>query len=160
VVVQHMPQPFKHPKSGVYYYRRVVPQSLRAALGKTEFRISLGTKDLREAKRLYLDKAAHVEAEFARAVAGPSRVATLTDAEIGRLAAIYLHQRLEEDDEALVRGSAEEDALFRDLKQQIMEVGGYTNYSDEDATTPAGLSSRAYEKKGETLQIIGDGFPS
>ena len=52
-----MPEPFKHPKSGVYYYRRVVPAPLRPVLGRTEFRISLGTKSLREAKLKYPEQA-------------------------------------------------------------------------------------------------------
>lgn len=30
-----MPQPFKHPKSGVYYLRRKVPIPRRDALGRT-----------------------------------------------------------------------------------------------------------------------------
>src|SRR5271167_1523479 len=66
-----MPVPFKHPKSGVYYYRRVVPVRLRGTLGRTEYRISLGTKDLREAKRLYPAKADEVNAQIAQAMGGP-----------------------------------------------------------------------------------------
>jgi integrase len=87
-----MAQPFKHPKSGVYYYRRVVPGHLRQALGKTEFRISLGTKDLREAKRLYPEKAAEVEARFARAAGGP---VVLTHQQIIALAGRWYRQMLD-----------------------------------------------------------------
>ena len=68
---QGMPEPFKHPKSGVYYYRRVVPAPLRAALGRTEYRISLGTKSLPETKRKYPEVAARVDAELAQASGGP-----------------------------------------------------------------------------------------
>jgi integrase len=70
-VVRVMPHLLKHPKTGVFYYRRVVPQNLRAALGQTEIRISLGTKDSREAKRRLPEKAAAVEAKFAAAGRGP-----------------------------------------------------------------------------------------
>lgn len=45
--MQIMPQPFKHPKTHVYYFRKVVPPLLRSALGKGETRISLRTKDIR-----------------------------------------------------------------------------------------------------------------
>src|SRR4051812_16327977 len=45
-----MTRPFKHPKTGVYWLRRVVPASLRAAVGKRELKVTLGTKDPREAK--------------------------------------------------------------------------------------------------------------
>lgn len=44
-----MPRPFKH-KSGVYYLRRRVPADLVKLVGKTEEKVSLGTKDPAEAK--------------------------------------------------------------------------------------------------------------
>jgi len=43
---------FRHPKTGVYYYRRGVPKALRGAIGKREILRSLGTKDCETAKRL------------------------------------------------------------------------------------------------------------
>jgi hypothetical protein len=36
-----MPQPFKDPKTGVYYLRKVIPVVLREAIGKLEWRESL-----------------------------------------------------------------------------------------------------------------------
>jgi integrase len=90
-----MPQPFKHPTTGGYYYRRVVPAHLRKALGRTEFRISLQTKDLRVAKRRYLDKAAEVEAALARAGGGPI---TLTTKEVFALAGVWYRRMLDKYD--------------------------------------------------------------
>jgi hypothetical protein len=49
-----MTSPQKHPKSGIYYFRQSVPKECRSAIGKTEFKNSLGTKSLSEAKRLIL----------------------------------------------------------------------------------------------------------
>lgn len=46
-------QPWKHPKTGVYYCRIVVPKDIREAYGKTEIRKSLGTKSVAEARRLF-----------------------------------------------------------------------------------------------------------
>ena len=92
-MVQYMPQPLKHPKTGGYYYRKVVPAHLRKALGRTEFRISLGTKDLREAKRRYPEKAAEVEAALARAGGGPL---SLTNREVYALAGIWYRRMLDE----------------------------------------------------------------
>jgi integrase len=46
-------QPWKHPKTGVYYCRIVVPKDIREAYGKTEIRKSLGTKSAAEARRLF-----------------------------------------------------------------------------------------------------------
>jgi len=73
-VVQRMAQPWPHPKTGVYYYRRVVPAPLRKVLGRTEFRISLGTKDPGAAKVAYLTRAAEVEAKLREAAGGPARL--------------------------------------------------------------------------------------
>lgn len=95
-MAQYMPQPFKHPKTHVYYYRRVVPQHLRKALGRTEFRISLGTKDLREAKRRYPEKAADVEAKFAQVGGDPAH---LTHRQIVALTGSWYRRMLDEYDE-------------------------------------------------------------
>ncbi|MFT5439558.1 MAG: hypothetical protein ACI9MJ_001422 [Alphaproteobacteria bacterium] len=40
------------PKSGTYYFRRGVPTEIREEVGKPEWKESLGTKDVGEAKRL------------------------------------------------------------------------------------------------------------
>jgi hypothetical protein len=88
-----MPQPFKHPKSSVYYYRKVIPTALRQALGnKHEFRVSLGTKDLREAKRKYPEAASKVDAILTQAAGGPVR---LTHQQIVALAGIWYRRELE-----------------------------------------------------------------
>ena len=44
-MVLSMTQPFKHPKTGIYDYRKVVPELLRAVIGKREEKRSLKTKD-------------------------------------------------------------------------------------------------------------------
>ncbi len=64
-MVLMMARPFKHPTTGVYYYRRGVPEELRPLVGRREEKVSLGTKDLNEAKRLHAQKAAEVEARWA-----------------------------------------------------------------------------------------------
>src|SRR5437764_15316679 len=64
-MVGRMPSPMKHPKTGVYWYRKVVPAHLRAAVGKREIKRSLGTKDFREAKRLYPVAAEEAERQLA-----------------------------------------------------------------------------------------------
>ncbi len=40
---------FKHPKTGIYYFRKAIPEKLRAAAGKREWKVSLGTRDSKEA---------------------------------------------------------------------------------------------------------------
>jgi hypothetical protein len=60
-LAQLLPQPFRLPKTGVYYYRKVVPQALRPVLKKVEVRVSLRTKNVREAKIRYPAVAAEVQ---------------------------------------------------------------------------------------------------
>ena len=70
-VVRVMPHLFKHPKSGMFYFRRVVPPDLRERLGQREIRISLHTKDRSEAKRLLPETEVAVDAKFSAAREGP-----------------------------------------------------------------------------------------
>ena len=49
-----MAKPFKHSQTGVYYLRVGVPSELRPLAGKREIKKSLGTKDPKEAKRLFI----------------------------------------------------------------------------------------------------------
>lgn len=48
-----MTSPYKHPQTGVYYFRMAVPKALVPIIGKTVFKTSLRTKNLREAKLLF-----------------------------------------------------------------------------------------------------------
>ena len=66
-----MSRPFKHPKTGVYYFRRVVPEDLRGVVGKREVRISLKTKNPREAALGHVEVAARVAAEWTELRDGP-----------------------------------------------------------------------------------------
>ncbi|WP_318652304.1 DUF6538 domain-containing protein [Bosea spartocytisi] len=60
-MVLAMARPFKHPKTGVYWFRRVVPKDLRATVGKRGALRSLRTKDPTEARALHANIAAEVE---------------------------------------------------------------------------------------------------
>ena len=59
-----MARPFKHPKTSVYYFRRVVPEDLRTLVGKREVRVSLGTKDPREAASRHPAIAARIATQW------------------------------------------------------------------------------------------------
>lgn len=61
-----MAAPQKDVKTGVYYFRKGVPLALREAVGLTELRKSLGTKDPVEAKRRHAEVAVEVDAEWDR----------------------------------------------------------------------------------------------
>jgi integrase len=63
-MVLGMARPWKHPKTGVYWFRKVVPATLRKVIGKTEERRSLRTKDPRIAALRHPQVAAEVAAEW------------------------------------------------------------------------------------------------
>lgn len=62
-----MASPWKHPNSGIYYFRRAVPEDLRPIMGKREIKTSLKTRDPHTAKSLFISEAAKTESEFQRA---------------------------------------------------------------------------------------------
>jgi integrase len=61
-----MTQPFKHPVTGIYQFRKRVPKDLIPLVGKREEKLSLGTRDPREAKVLHARISAEVEARWAQ----------------------------------------------------------------------------------------------
>jgi len=149
---------WRHPKSGVYYFRRAVPDELRSIVGKTMIQQSLGTKDVAAAKRQVPSLALQTEREFVAAKekrAAPPRT-ELSDSEISLLAADYLHMRLAEDEAQRVQGSKEDDDLYKALKRQVEAMGmvDISGFSNDEATAEIGLSDRAYQKKAETLEFV------
>ena len=62
----------KDPRTDIYYFRKVVPERLRPAFGKREFKVSLETRSLAEARHKMIAPAARYEqlAAEAAAVAG------------------------------------------------------------------------------------------
>jgi integrase len=87
MVIALMSRPWKHPKTGVYYFRRLVPQHLRphAQRGEPghEFKRSLKTKDQREAVRRYPDAAALCDAYLAELNARREKAAAAIVAPLG-----------------------------------------------------------------------------
>jgi len=73
-----MARPWKHPKTGIYWFRKRVPDELQALLGKSEEKQSLRTRDPSEAKIKQLEVLAAVEARWTNLKAGPR---TLTERE-------------------------------------------------------------------------------
>jgi hypothetical protein len=88
---QVMPQPFKHPKTGVYWFRKTVPERLRPAVGRREIKVSLGTKDIREAKLRYPEAAARADLLLQQAARGPAH---LTHKQVVALAGEWYRQEL------------------------------------------------------------------
>ncbi|WP_157222783.1 DUF6538 domain-containing protein [Pseudomonas sp. GM67] len=108
-----MAQPFKHPQSGVYYFRRRVPDDLRPALGR-EYKRSLKTRDASEAKGRHAAEWIKSEEAFALAHAQLSGAEVLSAKDVQQLAARWFHRELAELEQsgkfhrALVPGDAVE----------------------------------------------------
>src|SRR5690606_1144649 len=66
LMVLKMTQPFKHPITGIYQFRKRVPKDLIPLIGKSEEKVSLGTREPREAKVLHASITAAVEARWAQ----------------------------------------------------------------------------------------------
>ena len=108
-----MAQPFKHPQSGVFYFRRRVPEDLRPALGR-EYKRSLQTRDANEAKGKHAAEWIKSEEAFALARAQLSGAEILSAKDVQQLAARWFHRELDELEQsgkfrkALVPGDAVE----------------------------------------------------
>jgi hypothetical protein len=86
-----MTRPWKHPKTGVYWLRRRVPEKLQGILGKTEEKRSLGTKDPTEAKVRLSKELATLEDKWVNLQKGPT---VLTESDAHRLALPFYERRL------------------------------------------------------------------
>lgn len=67
-----MSRPFKHPTTGVYYFRKAVPEDLRPLVGRREEKRSLRTKDPKEARLIFAEVAAEVSKEWIRLRSEPT----------------------------------------------------------------------------------------
>jgi hypothetical protein len=65
-----MARPWKHPKTGIYWLRKAVPEDLRPLVGKWEEKRSLTTRDPSEAKRRHMEALAQLEVQWANLRAG------------------------------------------------------------------------------------------
>lgn len=99
-----MPQPWKHPQSGMYYLRLRVPDALRPILGR-EYKRSLKTKNPAEAKARYPQQLMAAQHAFARAKQQAAGKELLTDRDIEQLAARWYRDEV---------AKMEEQGSFRD----------------------------------------------
>ena len=88
-----MVKPWKHPDSGIYYFRRAVPKSLQNKIGKSMIKVSLGTKDSNDAKRLFAMELNNCEELFDSAKKGIN----ITKAKAKEIAGRWLKRKLDRD---------------------------------------------------------------
>lgn len=85
-MVLAMSRPHKHPRTGIYWFRKRVPADLVERVGRKEVTQSLDTRDPAEAKRLFSEVLKEHEARWAVMRSG-SR--TLTEHEAHGPAAVF-----------------------------------------------------------------------
>jgi hypothetical protein len=88
-----MAQPIKRQESGVFYFRRRVPEALQPFLGR-EYKRTLNTRDPVEAKRLHALEWTNCEAVFARARAQANGTTQLTGRDAQVLAGRWFQAEL------------------------------------------------------------------
>ena len=66
-----MARPWKHPKTGIYWLRKRVPDALRATIGRREVRQSLGTRDPAEAKLRHAQALVALETQWQKLATNP-----------------------------------------------------------------------------------------
>lgn len=81
-----MAQPWKHPVSGVYYFRREVPEDIRSVIGKREWKLSLKTKELVQARPRFAHESAKCEQAFLNAREQQAGRSVLLHSDVHKLA--------------------------------------------------------------------------
>jgi integrase len=121
--------PFKHPETGVFYFRRKVPARIVRAVGKSWIKKSLGTKDPREARVLFVREAARVEELFRNA----ETLVTLSFQQVTALAAEWYAQRL--------RAEEQEPGNADDLSTVLSDLSLDPSYAQKVATVGEHVSA-------------------
>lgn len=90
-----MARPWKHPKTGIFWLRRAVPDDLRALVGKREEKRTLGTRDPMEARVRHTAQMALLEERWAALRRGPreSEGAATAPCQTIRLSERQAHER-------------------------------------------------------------------
>lgn len=88
-MVLQMTRPWKHPDSGIFYFRKRVPEAFKARIKRAVVKVSLNTRDPAEAKRRHTEMALAVAEEWAalmRAPEPPRVASTLSEKQCHALA--------------------------------------------------------------------------
>ena len=151
----------KHPRlirrNGVYYFRAKVPVDLVPHYApKKEIVLSLRTRDPKQALELVRVESVKRDQEFSaarlRLAAVPSD--TLRPAEIERLAALYYHHRLTEDEEQRRNPDLGGRILWSNVKKQLAPLGVESSFTEAQVNATFGMSEREYQKQLETVAWV------
>lgn len=95
-MVLRMNHPWQHPDSGIYWYRKRVPERLKPSVGKMEERISLRTRDPEEAKIEFARVSLEVQERWRQLAAGPR---SLSEKQAAAIAGEIYRSMVEEHEE-------------------------------------------------------------
>ena len=110
-IIHFMMKPFKDPRTGVYYFRKIVPKNLREVINKTEIKVSLQTKSLDESLVRFHEEALYCSKLFTNAKL--SNNYSLTVKSVKELVRIWLSSKLINDDNSRSEVNPE-DGLSKD----------------------------------------------
>ena len=116
-----MASPYRHPKTGVYWFRKTVPEALRGRVGATTVQRTLETKDPVEARKRFLQVAADVEEAWATVSVLPDR---LTHRQRSGLAGEFYRWSVAQHTEDPGRAEAWEKRIQADLRR-LRPSGGW-----------------------------------
>jgi uncharacterized protein DUF6538 len=154
-----MSRPWKHPKSGVYWVRKRVPDDLLKLVGKREEKRSLQTRDPGEAKRRHAEALVEIEGRWANLRAGPK---ALTEREAHLMAMTvhdrWLRQHQENPSQQTAWNVDLADRLFaspRRLKSYDIADPDPDFSTDEDSRQISGMEKWCFEIADECLMAHG-----
>lgn len=150
-----MPVSFLAFNGRAYYLQKRVPKDLLGEYPKALIRRYLHTSQT-EAKRLLPVELARLEQEFEdkRRLAKAKPLATLSETEIDRLTAIWLHDAMAQDEVFRRNGGGDAD-LYAAIAEKVTAAGGDAAFTPEEVEKRHfGMSQRDYLQRAETLAIV------
>jgi len=150
--------PYKHPISGIYYFRRAVPEALRSRLNKAIVKVSLGTRKPNEALQLFAIRQVECEELFNAARNGciTSHHMTLLKTtcssgngqSAGRVTLQYLFERLNKEREVSKKTIDESqkvltrfDGVYKDIDAEHINGTTIREFKELLVKTPSILSN-------------------
>ena len=149
-MVLAMSRPWRHPKTGIYWLRKGVPDDLRTAVGKREEKFSLKTRDPFEAKRLHTAALAAIEQRWAN-LRAPAR--KLENSDLHRIAATTCERCVEAGGPPGIVWDTE---IADDLWEDSLDVGaGWTEAAISRLTDQTLHRSWCRQRAGEYTSAFG-----
>lgn len=151
-----MPISYMASNGNGHYLQKRVPKDLVGEYPTPIIKRYLSA-DLAEAKRKLPLELTRLEQEFAekRQRRNTKPLSTLSDAEIERLTAIWLHDVMAEDEEVRQEGTGD-DAVFAAVRAQVEAAGGKSSWSAAETERNSGTTEREYIQMEESFAWAGD----